>query len=274
MLQKKHRRRVQKKTTEIVFDKYDYYRRAVQSPETDVEFIRDTYKEIKNKSAVTLREDFCGTFAISTEWIKLNPKHKAVGLDLDPEPIEYGKSHHLQKLKPEQQKRLQILQKNVMDPGLPVADVALAVNFSYFCFKTRDLMKAYFKNVLKSLNKDGIFMLDIFGGKQCQDQIVDRINVDGFTYFWDQTGYDPITNEALFHIHFKIKGKKIENVFTYDWRLWTIPELRDLLHEVGFQKTHIYWEGTAKDGRGNGVFTRTEKGEACESWIAYIVAEK
>ena len=56
--------------------------------------------------------------------------------------------------------------------------------------------------------------------------------------------------------------------------MWSLPELREILAEVGFKKTHVYWEGTTKSGEGNGVFTRTEKGEACESWIAYIAAEK
>ena len=38
-----------KKVKTPVFDKYDLYRKAVQSAESDVEFIRDTYKELKKK---------------------------------------------------------------------------------------------------------------------------------------------------------------------------------------------------------------------------------
>src|SRR5437868_11891569 len=104
---KKVRRRVSKKSARLVFDKYDLYRRAVQSAESDVEFIRDTYKELKGKQARTFREDFCGTFALSTEWIKLNPQNNAIGVDLDPEPMAYGKTHYLSKLRPDQQKRMQ-----------------------------------------------------------------------------------------------------------------------------------------------------------------------
>jgi hypothetical protein len=44
--------------------------------------------------------------------------------------------------------------------------------------------------------------------------------------------------------------------------------------EVGFSKVHVYWEGTAKDGSGDGNFTRVDHGESCQSWIAYVVAEK
>lgn len=262
------------KKQEPTFDKYEYYRKAVQSAESDVEFIRDTYKSLKKKNARTFREDFCGTFALSCEWIKLNPQNNSIGLDLDPEPMEYGRTHYLSQLKPEQQARMELHERDVLTPGLPKADVVAAMNFSYFCFKSRDVLRTYFKNVCDSLGPDGVFLVDCFGGKQCGDAIEDTVKHDGFNYYWDQTGFDPVTNEALFYIHFKIGKVKHERVFTYDWRMWSIPELREIMQEAGFKKTHVYWEGTAKDGSGNGEFTRTEKGESCDSWIAYIFAEK
>jgi hypothetical protein len=263
-----------KLTPKLQFDKYELYREAVQSAETDVVFLRDSYKELKKKNPRTMREDFCGTFALSCEWIKLDPNHTAVGIDLDPEPMAYGRQHYLTELTPAQQKRMTLIEDNVMNLALPKADLVIAMNFSYFLFKTRELMKQYFTNVYKGVNDDGIFLLDLFGGKQCQAEIEDTKKVGKSTYYWDQTGFDPVTNEALFHIHFRVNGKKIENVFTYDWRMWTIPELREIMAEVGFKKSHVYWEGTAKDGSGDGKFSRTEKGEACDSWIAYIIAEK
>lgn len=272
--QSKVRRRVNKKSPRILFDKYDLYRRAVQSAENDVVFLRNTYRELRGKSARVFREDFCGTFALSTEWIKLDPRSEAIGVDLDPEPMAYGKQHYLTQLKAEQQKRMKLIEGNVLDPNLPKADIVAAMNFSYFCFKQRDLMKRYFSNAYRTLNKDGIFLVDIFGGSQCYDAIEDRIKHPDFTYYWDQTSYDPVTSEALFYIHFRVGGKKIERVFTYDWRMWSIPEIREIMHEVGFKKTHIYWEGTAKDGSGDGNFTRVDHGESCLSWIAYIVGEK
>lgn len=271
---KKVRRRVAKKTSKMQFDKYELYRKAVQSAENDVQFIQNTYRELKGKAPRLFREDFCGTFALSTEWIKLNPRHEAIGIDLDPEPMAYGKNNYLTKLKPEQQRRMRLIEGNVLDPNLPKADIVAAMNFSYFCFKQRELMKKYFTNVYKTLNKDGMFLVDIFGGSQCHDAIEDTIKHEGFTYYWDQTNFDPVTNEALFHIHFKVGGKKLEQVFTYDWRLWTIPEIKDLMQEVGFRKVHVFWEGTAPDGSGDGNFTRVDHGEACESWIAYVVGEK
>lgn len=269
------RRRVQKKSPKRVFDKYDYYSRAVQSAEGDVVFLRKTYKELRKKDPKSMREDFCGTFALSCEWVKLNPRFEAFGVDFDPEPLEYGRLKHLPKLKPDQQKRVKLMEGNVLEASLPQTDLAIAMNFSYFVFKTRDLMKKYFANVYKSLKRDGVFILDCFGGSQCYDAIEEMTDHKSFKYYWDQTGFDPVTNRALFHIHFKPKGlKKVERVFSYDWRMWSIPELRELLQEVGFKRTHVYWEGTTRNGEGDGVFTRTEKGESCLSWIAYIAAEK
>lgn len=262
------------KNAPFVFDKYALYKKAVQSPENDVVFLKNAYKELKKKDAKIFREDFCGTFALSTEWIKLSPKHQTVSIDLDTEPMDYGKLHYQSLLSAEQQNRMTLINGNVLDPKLPKADIIAAMNFSYFCFKNRETMKNYFLNAYKTLNKDGIFLVDIFGGSQCYAPIEDEIKHEGFTYFWDQTDFDPVTNEALFHIHFKVGGKKVEQVFSYDWRMWSIPELKDILREAGFKKIHVYWEGTNKDGSGDGNFNRVSKGEACESWIAYIVSEK
>ncbi len=269
------RRRVQKKSPKKIFDKYDYYRRSVQSAEGDVVFLKKVYKELRGKEAKSMREDFCGTFALSCEWVKLNPKHEAYSLDLDPEPLEYGKLNYLPKLAKDQQKRVHLQEGNVLTSKMPPTDLAIGMNFSYFVFRTRELMKQYFANSYRSLKKDGVFILDCFGGSQCYDAIVEPTRHRGFTYYWDQQGFDPVTNRALFYIHFRPKGqKKVERVFTYDWRMWSIPEIREMLAEVGFKRTHVYWEGTTRNGEGDGVFTRTEKGESCLSWIAYIAAEK
>lgn len=257
------------------YDKYWYYNKSVQSADVDVQFFRETYKELKNKKAQTFREDFCGTFKLSCEWVKLDESHKSFGVDLDPEPIAYGKENYLPKLKDSEVSRIDIQEGNVLDDGLPQTDIVAACNFSYFIFKKRQLLKDYFANVLKNLNEDGIFILDIFGGSQCYEPNEEETEHDGFSYFWDQDSYDPVTNDAQFYIHFKPKGqKKIKKAFSYDWRLYSIPEIKDILEDVGFKNIHVYWEGTDEDGEGDGEFKRVTQGEDCESWVAYIVAEK
>jgi hypothetical protein len=78
------------------------------------------------------------------------------------------------------------------------------------------------------------------------------------------------------YIHFdRLKSKRMERAFTYDWRLWTITELREALAETGFDAAEVYWEGTEeKTGEGDGEFTLQESAENTASWIAYVVGVK
>jgi hypothetical protein len=85
--------------------------------------------------------------------------------------------------------------------------------------------------------------------------------------------FDPITHDAKFFIHYKRRGeKKRQRVFQYDWRMWTLPELKDVLKDAGFRHVEIHWEGTTKKGEGNGIFRQVKRAESCEAWIVYLVA--
>ena len=67
----------------------------------------------------------------------------------------------------------------------------------------------------------------------------------------------------------------MKRIFSYEWRLWGLTELKDILDDAGFSRVDCYWEGTDEDGEsGNGIFTREQKGERCPSYIAYLVAQK
>ena len=41
--------------------------------------------------------------------------------------------------------------------------------------------------------------------------------------------------------------------------------------DAGFGSTDVYWEGTDKDGDGNGVYRKCKKSENTPGWNAYIV---
>ena len=258
-----------------IFDRYWYYRHSVQSPDVDVCFMRNCYRKLKKKNPYVFCEDFCFTFALSCEWVKLGKAYKSFAVDIDNRPLKYGKENNLIHLSSHQQKRVRIIHSNVLKSNIIKADIISALNFSYFIFKERKDLKKYFLHCLNSLNSNGVLMLDCFGGSQCLQANEEQVNYGAFTYYWDQKSFDPISHRAVFHIHYKRRGeKKRKKVFSYDWRFWTIPEIKDLLQEVGFRKTHVYWEGTDKKGEGNSRFTRKEKGEECESWVAYIMSEK
>lgn len=258
-------------------DKYEYYQRSVQSPDVDAAFLHRVYKEAhKNKkSAAVLREDFCAAFALCCQWVLLDSAKTAHAVDLDPEPLAYGREHYLSRLPAAAQKRLSIHEADVLQPKLPHADIIAALNFSYFIFKERPTLKRYFENCRKTLKEGGLLVLDCFGGPACMEPNEHETEYDDFSYFWDQDSFDPLTHHAQFAIHFRLKGKKkIKNVFTYDWRLWTLPELHDLLLESGFKKVEFYWEGTDENGEGDGNYTKVDKGEICESFVAYLVAHR
>ena len=154
-------------------------------------------------------------------------------------------------------------------------DIVVAMNFSYQLFKTRDALRHYFHTVHESLGNDGIFFIDVYGGYESFREIEEATEYDNFTYIWDQARYNPITGEALCHIHFDFPdGTRMKRAFTYDWRLWSLPEVQDLLGEVGFRSVEVLWEGTDSDGEGNGIFRRSKKGDDSSCWVAYIVAAK
>lgn len=259
-----------------VEEKYKLYEASVQNSPADIEFLNKEYKRIFKKSATTLREDFGGTAQLTCLWAKQSKKHIGYAIDLDPEPVAYGKKHHLSKLSSSEQKRVHYIMGNVLEKQDFSTDIVAAFNFSYFIFKERQTMLKYFKRVYKSLNKNGAFFLDIFGGTESYDTLVEETDHGSHSYFWDCDKYNPITNECLYYIHFKTKdGKKHEEVFTYDWRMWSIQEIVELLQEAGFDEVKTYWEEDEEDSdEGSGVFYESKDEENCESWVTYIVGLK
>jgi hypothetical protein len=153
--------------------------------------------------------------------------------------------------------------------------VLLALNFSYFVFKRRSELVNYFTHARSNIAPGGLMIVDAYGGSGSWSEGEEERSLDGFTYVWDQAKVNPITNEVINHIHFRFPdGSEIRRAFTYEWRLWTLPEISEALVEAGFLKPKVYWEGTVKKtGEGNGVFKETRAGEACGGWIVYIVAE-
>ena len=98
----------------------------------------------------------------------------------------------------------------------------------------------------------------------------------GFDYVWEQKRFDPITHRCEFVIHFDFPdGSRMRRAFVYDWRLWTIPEVRELLTEAGFRSSDVYWESTdKKTGQGNDVYRRRQHADSDPAWVAYVVGVK
>lgn len=255
-------------------DRHVLYEKAVQSTDAEIDFLSQTFRKLRGRRARVLREDFCGTANISCAWAKRGRDHQAIGVDIDPAVLDWSRRHQLSRLKPGEAARVRLVEGNVLSARTAPADVTLAVNFSYWVFKERATMLRYFRRARTGLVDDGVLILDAFGGYEACKEMQESSRCNGFTYIWDQARFNPISSEILCHIHFRFRdGSRLNNAFTYDWRLWTLPELSEMLEETGFTP-EIYWEGTTRSGDGNGIFKPARTGEADAGWVAYIVAAK
>ncbi len=277
MVRSKKRKKGAPRADKLPFDKYALYQRAVQEPEADIEFIDETFAARFDRAPHTLREDFCAAAYLACEWVKHDDANRAWGVDFDPEPLAWGQANNAAGFDESQTERLTLIEGDVLDVRHDPVDVIASFNFSYYCLQTRSELLRYFTAAYRNLEPRGLFVLDIYGGPEAQVLVEETTEHDGFNYVWDQDKFDPIQSRMVCYIHFeKPSGKnRMKRAFTYDWRLWTILEVREALSEVGFGATEVYWEGVdEKTGEGDGIFTLEESAENTESWIAYIVGIK
>ena len=270
------RRSTKRKLTAGTADKLILYQKSVQSPESDARFFTRYFKKLARRPLRILREDFCGTALLCCEFVRLHKENIAIGVDLDTPTLRWAHRHNLSRLPPKVRERVHLARANVLDLRRPKVDAVAALNFSYSVFKTRRELGAYIKTAYASLSPGGVLFLDAWGGGETQFILKERRRFRGFDYVWHQAEFDPITHEILCKIHFEFRdGTRMRNAFLYDWRLWTLPELRELMYEAGFANVHVLWEGTDRRTRkGNGIFRRVERGGDERAWVAYVVGRK
>ena len=258
-------------------DRHVLYQESVQAVDAEIDFISDTYNSLRGRSPSVIREDFCGTANSACEFVRRRATNRAIGVDLDQPTLDWGRAHNLAKLRPEARRRVTLLRDNVLSVRCEPVDAVLAMNFSYYCFTDRATMRRYFEHVRESLAPGGLFFLDAYGGYDAFRVLKEpRKLPGGVTYIWDQADYDPISGVAECHIDFKFRdGSHMKKAFSYRWRVWTLPEIREILNDAGFSSTKVYWEGWDESGtEGNGEFKPVKRGDPDPGWVVYIVAEK
>ena len=257
-------------------DKNDLYERSVQCAESEINFVDKHFEMLRNRKAKKLREDFCGTGLVSFEWVTRRKDNESVAVDLDSEVMAWGVSRHMDSLNRSQKNRIKFLEEDVMLVKTTPQDVVLATNFSYWCFKERKTLLGYFKNVREGLTEDGIFFVDCYGGYEAYRLLEEETEHEGFTYVWDQADFNPVNNHQLCYIHFVFPdGSRLERAFSYNWRLWTLAEIRELLSEAGFSQSLVFWQDWDEcEEAGSGEFSLVEKAEPDAGWIAYVAALK
>lgn len=253
-------------------DKHVLYQLSVQAPDTEVEFLDSWFKKIRGKKPLSFREDFCGTAILCAAWVKSHEERTATGLDIHKPTLDWGRKHNIAPIG-DAAERITLLQQDVRATVKQKHDIICAFNFSYWIFKTREEMRAYFAKVRSGLAKGGLFFLDAYGGWESHEPMKEHRKIQaGFTYVWDQNTFDAITHDVTNYIHFEFKdGTKLNKAFRYDWRFWSMPELQELLKEAGFSKVHVYWD-TSNDETKDAYRIRTRAPNQ-PGWLAYMVAE-
>ncbi len=259
--------------------KYRLYQHSVQAPDCDVRTLENFYCSNSEADPVVLREDFCGTFLLACEWLRTASNRRALALDIDPEPLRFGRERNLQQLPPSARKRLSILQQDVRSSTRPRADIICALNFSFYIFKTPGDLLKYFKCCHTSLARGGMLAFDMVGGpafeaaprreqrsyRYLRGRCAGR---EWFTYFWRHHYFNHRTRCGSYAIDFKLaSGSYYRDVFTYDWRVWSLSEVRTALKQAGFKQIRVFQQTNGKESY-EAISAKPK--DPC--WICYIAA--
>ncbi len=246
---------------------------AVQNPESDIEILTARFRERRGRDPIVLREDFAGTAWLSAEWAKSDERRRAVAVDIDAAALAWGREHNLEPAGEEVAARVELVEADVREVSGYPADVVMAMNFSFYALHTRADLLRYLAGVREAIGDEGILILEMYGGTEAIIATEEEREGDGFTYHWEQESYNPLTGFTRCHISFTFPdGSRRERAFTYDWRLWSLPEVRDCLTETGFSDIRFFWQQVDEEGDGTNEYLETVEEENQETWLVHVVA--
>lgn len=235
----------------------DLYEICVQSPRHVASMLRKVHRG----HAVTLREDFCGTAAVARRWcldaLRAGDSARAIAIDADGPTVA-----HARKRAEDDGLRGQcrVLEGDCLAKHAPAADepadIVFAGNFSIGYAHRRTTLMGYLKRSLARLRASplgpGVLAVDTYGGADAMQlgQIRRRhIGPRGeiVHYLWTHEYADPVTGMVTNSISFEVErdGEIIDRqprTFVYEWRLWSIAELREAMLEAGFAAVDVYRE--------------------------------
>jgi len=221
----------------------DLYEVCVQSPAHVVDLLR----AIHGQDPLRLGEDFAGSGAVSRAWVAQSDQHHAWCVDRDAKALAFCGDAD----------RVSTRVADVTEEAARV-DAIWVGNFSIGYHHDRPSLLAYLKHVRTRLNPSGVFVCDTYGGESAfligevhrYHQLPKELAPDGtggwrVRYTWEQREADPLTGMVTNALHFRIERAgvietELIDAFMYRWRLWTVPELRDTMAEVGLQNTAVY----------------------------------
>lgn len=264
-------------------DRHLLYTSAVQHVELELRNLIRIYRRERHRPPVLLREDFCGTAALACAWARGGTRRRAWGVDLHGPTLTWARRHQLPPMGASAG-RVHLVQADARRVTRPAVDVITALNFSYWVFKTRSTMLDYLRAARRSLRPGGMLFLDAFGGTDATQALVETSRIPAsrgpggerippFTFVWEQSSFNPIDHHLRCHITFRLRdGRVMERAFAYDWRMWTLPELRELLAEAGFHGSRVFIQDW--DDKANHTLTTYSPRTRFENqagWLAYVV---
>lgn len=259
-------------------DRHALYESCVQSAEETVPLLR----AIHGDDPRVLGEDFSGTAAVSREWVRTVPDGTATAQDLDSETIDAGRAAARTELVDGD--RLSWLVGDVRDGGAE-ADVVYVGNFSICELHARADLVAYLRATRARLKPGGVVVCDLYGGDTAYSiGSAERVEPGPepgthVLYTWEQREADPLTARVLNVIHFEIQDEddatlvELVEAYVYDWRLWSVPELREAMLEAGFAETEVHGRRPdAIDDEGMAYVLAIEDPEDLdETWDVLVV---
>lgn len=261
-----------------MLDRYECYELCVQSARHVVAMLRG----IHGNEPGVLREDFCGTCAVARRWCEEGGR--AVGVDLDAGALE--RAGRLARDGGADQ-RLTLMRGDAVampparDEG---ADVVFVGNFSIGYIYERAALVQYLRNCRERLMRGqggfggGVFVCDLYGGAGAfRLGSLERTHMsrgaEVIKYHWEHEAADPVTGMVRNAISFRVirDGELVAEwprAFVYEWRLWSLPELRDAMQEAGYSRVAVYKELNVAPGERPREVRGPE--ELGEDWVVMV----
>jgi SAM-dependent methyltransferase len=253
-------------------DRHALYELCAQNPARDARMLRALHAGEPR----VLGEDFSGTGAISRAWAGLFPGARAVAVDHDPEVLARARGAP----------GVKAVCADVMRVRERV-DVIGVLNFSICELHDRARLVAYLAHARARLRRAGVFVADIYDGSDAfaTGVVSQRVRLPGrgparfVRYQWEQRHADPTTGRVVNAMHFTLPPtasrprERLQDAFVYDWRLWSVPELRDAMAEAGYAATEVFARtADATDADGNLYASPVQDArELGDSFAAYVV---
>jgi SAM-dependent methyltransferase len=273
--------------------KLSLYRRAVQHPPAEADFLHRAYRHHNRSLPLLLREDFAGSCAVAAAWVAMDPEHQAMAVESHGPTARWAERTAKREMG-DAADDLHIVEADVLEVDGPKVDITCALNFSTFIYHDRAALKQYFQSARRGLKRNGVLILDAYGGPgairvgtqtrrvpgEAPPDVPPDFSPDspaapqpGFTYHWEQRTFDPITHRTECRIHFTLAdGTHLRSAFIYRWRLWTLPELTEIMLESGFKKAEAWCDTyDPATATSDGVYRPTRQMPAREDWVAYVV---